>query len=211
MDALALALTTQSRILFGIGRTPRSDYFCQRSNPDSRRRDWEPIHNAGPDCRRRGCVSSARRRIRRARRFKHRRLPRRTARVSKSYDLYERALAIDPTFGEAKREIATNHMSIGSIFMLKDPARAINEFRKSLSLWSAMPSTDRSDNNTRRTILYDTIGLAAALTQTRDYDLAISTYEEAQKSIEVSAALDRKIPVLKKISQGYLGGKPIPI
>jgi tetratricopeptide (TPR) repeat protein len=124
-----------------------------------------------------------------------------------SDDLYQRALRVDPGFTAAKRELATSHLNVGQILMLTDPAGAIEEFRKSLSLWNAMPVADRSDNDSRRTILYATIKSADALTQVRDYKAAISTYEEVRKSLEKSAAWDLKDYRAQEDLAGILGGE----
>ena len=207
MDALALALTTRSRILYGIGKTREAITSVNEAIPllnaaiDSPSASPSQIVDAAvayhlladelgePETPSIGDYPNALKTYR------------------QSDDLYERALAIDPTYAEAKRRIATNHLNVGNILILTDPARAIGEFRTSLSLWHAMPIKDKTANDTQRTILYDTIKLAAALTQTRDYKLAVSTYEEARKSVEISAALDSKDSRAQEDLAALLGGE----
>jgi tetratricopeptide (TPR) repeat protein len=206
-EALALALTTRSRILYGIGKPQEAITSVNEAIPllnaeiDSANATPSQIVDAAvayhlladelgePETPSIGDYPNALKTYR------------------QSYDLYERALAIDPNYAEAKRKIASYHLSVGCILTLTDPARAIDEFRKSLSLWNSMPIKDKSANDTQRTILYDTIELAAALTQTRDYKSAVSTYEEARKSIEISAALDSKDSRAQEDLAALLGGE----
>jgi len=207
MKALAFALTTRSRILFGIGRAQEAVASVKAAIPLLNAEIESPA--ATPDQIADAAVA-------------HHLLgaelgepevpsvgdyPNALKEYQTSYALYERALAINPNYGEAKRGIATSHLSVGCILVLTDPARAIDEFRTSLSLWDAVPIADRSDNNTRRTILYDSIKLADALTQARDYRSAIATYNEAQQSIEVSAASDSRDSRAQGDLAGILGGK----
>jgi eukaryotic-like serine/threonine-protein kinase len=207
MKALAFALTTQSRILFGIGRAQEAVASAKAAIPlldaesDSAGAMPDQIADAAvahhllgdelgePEVASIGDYPNALKEYR------------------TSYALYERALAIDPNYAEAKREIATSHLSVGCILALTVPARAIDEFRTSLSLWGAVPIADKSDNNTRRTILYDSVKLADALTQARDYRSAIATYDEAQQSLEVSAASDSRDSRAQGDFAGILGGK----
>jgi len=207
MKALAFALTTRSRILFGIGRAQEAvasvkaaipllnaEIESPAATPDQIADAAVAHHLLGdelgePEVASVGDYPNALK--------EHRR----------SYALYERALAINPNYGEAKRAIATSHLSVGCILALTDPARAIDEFRTSLSLWDAVSITDKSDNNTRRTILYDSVKLADALTQARDYRSAIATYDEAQHSLKVRAALDTRDSRAQGDLAGILGGK----
>jgi tetratricopeptide (TPR) repeat protein len=205
LDAFALALTTRSRILYGVGRaqegiadvsTAIPILDAQINSPTATPVQIAAAANAHhlfgdelgePETPSIGDYPSALKEYR------------------KSYDLYERALVIDPNFSEAKREIATNHTNVGLILILTDPAAAIDEFRRSLSIWNTIPVAERSDNDSRRTILYDTIKLGKALTQTREYGQAISTYEGARKSIETSAALDPRDSRTQEDLAGLLG------
>ena len=207
LDALALALTTKSRILYGIGKPQEAITAVNEAIPlldakiDSPNASPSLIADAAaayhlladelgePETPSIGDYPNALKTYR------------------ESEALYERALAIDPNYVDAKREIATNHLNVGSILTLTDPASAIDEFRKSLSLWNAIADRDKSANDTQRTILYDAIKLAAALTQTRDYKSAVSTYEQVRKSIEISAASDSKDSRAQEDLAEVLGGE----
>lgn len=91
--------------------------------------------------------------------------------------------------------------------MLTDPARAMGEFRESLSLWNVIPIKDKSSNQSQRTILYNKIKLAYSLTQVRDYTSAVSSFEEARKSLEINAASDSKDSRAQGDLAGILGGE----
>jgi tetratricopeptide (TPR) repeat protein len=207
LDALALALTARSRVLYGIGRAqaavadvsaaiPILDAEIQSPTATAARiaDTATTYHLLGDELGEPGTPSIGD-------------YPHALKAYRKSYGLYQRALLIDPNLKQAKRELATNHLKVGCVLMLMDPAGAIEEFRKSLSLWSAMPLADRSDNDSRRTILYATIKSADALTQIRDYKAAISTYEEVRKSLEKSAAWDSKDYRAQEDLAGVLGGE----
>jgi eukaryotic-like serine/threonine-protein kinase len=202
LDTLALALTTRSSVLYGIGKPQEAIAAVNEAIPlleakiDSPNASPSQIDDAAvayhlladelgePGTPSIGDYPDALKMYR------------------KSYALYERALAIDPNYVDARREIATNHLSVGTILILTDPIRAKDEFRKSLSLWNAIPNKDKSSNESKRTILYDTIKLAYSLTEMRDYISAVSTFEEARQSVESSAAADLK----DSRAQGDLGG-----
>lgn len=205
LDAFALALTTRSRILYGVGRAQEGIADVSAAIPILDAQINSPTvtplqiadaanahHLFGDELGEPETPSIGD-------------YPNALKEYRKSYDLYERALVIDPTFSEAKREIAANHTNVGLILILTDPAAAIDEFRRSLSIWNTIPVAERSDNDSRRTILYDTIKLGKALTQTREYGQAISTYEGARKSIETSAALDPQDSRTQEDLAGLLG------
>jgi tetratricopeptide (TPR) repeat protein len=125
----------------------------------------------------------------------------------RSYDLYNRTLAIDPNYAQARREVALHFLQIGIIHLLTDPVKAINELQRSLASWDTIPATDRSSITSRRTILYVTIKLGLAYTYARDYKSAIASYEEAWKSVERSAAADPKDSRAQIDLAGVLGSE----
>ena len=108
----------------------------------------------------------------------------------RSRDLYNRTLEKDPGFIGARRELALNPLKFANIIILTDPGKAIDKIHESLALWNAIPIEYKSGLNEKRTILYNRILLGDALSRTRRYALAISTYEQLQRSLKSSAAWD---------------------
>ncbi len=207
LDALALALKTRSRILYGIGRTQEAITDVNEAIPllDAKMNGPHATpsqiadaavayHLLGDELGEPGTPSIGD-------------YPDALKTYRKSYALYERALAIDPNYAEARREVATNHLSVGTILILTDPVRATDEFRKSLSLWNAIPFREKSSNESKRTILYNTIKLAYSLTQMRNYSSAVSAFEEARKSVEINATSDSKDSRAQGDLAGILGGE----
>jgi eukaryotic-like serine/threonine-protein kinase len=123
----------------------------------------------------------------------------------RSYDLYNRALAIDPNYAQARRAVALHFLQIGYIHLVTDPAKAIPELRRSLACWDAIPAAEKSSVTSRRTILYVTIKLGLAYANVRDYKSAISSYEEARKAVEHSADADPKDSRAQTDVAGVLG------
>jgi len=103
---------------------------------------------------------------------------------SKANELYTRALAIDPGFARAKREIATNCALIGHILVFTDPAAAIDELHNSLALWDALPVSAKSDAESKMRIRFTQNILGKALNRARDYSSAISIYDATRKAME---------------------------
>ncbi len=207
LDALASALTTRSRVLFGIGRVQPAvadvnaaipildaEIESPTASPARIAETAATYHLLGDGLGEPGTPTMGD-------------YPGALRAYRKSIELYQRALLIDPGSINVRREIATAPLNVGLILMLTDPSGAIQEFRKSLSLWNAIPIADRSDNDSRRTILYDTLKSADALTQIRDYKTAISTYEEVRKPLEKSAAWDSKDYRAQEDLAGVLGGE----
>jgi eukaryotic-like serine/threonine-protein kinase len=108
----------------------------------------------------------------------------------KANELYKRALAIDPAFIRAKREIATNGASAGHILVFTDPVAAIDELHNSLALWDALPVSAKTDAESRMRIEFTQNILGKALSRARNYPAAIATYDATRKAMEQGAASD---------------------
>ena len=207
LDTLALANMTRSRILYGVGRTPEAvesiktaiailDSETKSSSASVAKiaETANAYHVLGDELGEPESPSIGD-------------YPGALAAYQSSYDLYRRALAIDPNFMEARREIALNPLSVACILMLTNPAGAITEIQRSIALWNSVPVSSKSDVNDRRTILYDSIRLAHAFTLNRDYAAATATYEAALKRVEKNAAFDANDSRAQADVAGIRGGE----
>jgi hypothetical protein len=205
LELLALAYKTRGMILFGIGRPQEAVVSVNQAiaiqteliaSPDSRTSQImdcaDSYHLLGdelgePETPSLGDYGGA------------------LAAYKKSTDLYERALQQNGNLARARREIAINYVSNASILLYTDPARAIESINMSASLWAALPASERSSKDDKRTMLYQTYFLARTLREAGEYTRAIAAYEDARKSIAVNVSSDSQDSQAQTDLVGLLG------